>query len=102
MNFCCETYTNLGCLPSCVPLSTGIMAPTAGTYEIYLQFNNAVSKITVDIAADGDEIILVDPVNENYIYKMKIFKVIPGTPPTLEELGCYRFSTSFINTIPTT
>lgn len=101
MNFCCDTYTNLGCFGSCAPINTGILAPVIGTYKIFLQFNNAVSEITVVTTTVNEEIVLVDQLNENYIYKMKIFQVVPGPPETMLELGCYRFQTQFIHSIPT-
>jgi hypothetical protein len=92
MNLCCQTYIDLGCLSACPDIDTGLIATQSGDYEIFIQFNNAIDKLIVPLTAT-DPIVISTELNENYIYKIKIFA------PDDSEVGCYRFTTKFINTI---
>lgn len=85
---CCENYIDLGCFNHCDDLDTGVIIPSNGDYKIFLEFNFGLTEYLVTGVA-GDNFIIPDAFNENYIYTFNIY----DANNVLLNDTCYRFRT---------
>lgn len=69
---CCENSLFLGCVSTCLELSLGVVAPSAGTY--YLQTEFAGKLIQIEGEFEQGEILSFDisGLNENYTYSAQL------------------------------
>lgn len=86
---CCAVIQNLGCFTSCdQQIKTGLTANVTGNWKYQAEFAGALIQGDFEATA-GEEIIIDNVFNENYVTNIKFF----DPSGVIFENKCYSFST---------
>lgn len=91
MSLCCNNPVSIGCFAQCADVHTGLIAPYTGTFNVHVQLFGTVTILNLELA-EGEEIIIPGPLNENAVYKFVVYE-LDGDALAFDEVTCFKFST---------